>query len=307
MHVVLFVLGLILIAAATLLYPDDEKKLQNRIEDLWLLATQLRPTSETRLSSIVAAAATVVLRIIDRSFGAKLISVSAFASAIVTSSYSFYIVISAFWYGSRFMTDLSNVTWVVEITVPIALVIWYPKARIPTAALVVSWMASLIKTEREILTLIAICLGAVTDIGALFVVRTLLRRFLKFKSFGAAIRLLIAHIALVAIAVAPFAGAPWLNRVTERSPWYQLVQLAGYWTSSNAFVVIAATTLITVLSLMAIHRLIWPLMERTLYRIATFGVFEHRKVLFTTGVALICASSTTFASAIGSLRKAIGF
>jgi len=305
MHAVLFVIGSLLIAAATLLYSTEEKRLQNRIEDLWLLASELRPTSETWLTAIVAAAASVVLRIIDRSFGKNLISFSAFASAIITSTYSLVMIIVIM--DLQIFDPKTRLEVAVIATIATGLTVWFEKTRIPAAALVIGYTALISTTfGTGFMVLTPLYAGAATDICTILLIRALLQWLLTLKTFQAATILLLLHAGLLAFTLAPIVVTSSSTSPLFLLRWKNTLFYTNAWAFSNAFVVIVATALTAVLLLMAIHRVLWPLIERALYRIASFGIFEHRKVLFTTGVALICASSTSVAAVVGTLRKIFG-
>lgn len=307
MHILLFVLGLLLIAAGTLLYSTEEKRLQSRIEDLWLLSAELRPSSQTRLTSVVAAAATTVLRMIDRFFDKRLFSIYAAASAIVTSAYSTAMVLGVMMIGWQVSTTRENLVRSALATIVTAIAVRYRWTRIPAAVFIIvcSVLGMQIRGDLRQM-IIAIYVGAVTDLVALFLIRSALRRFLDLKTFQSALWLLAMHASLVFLVIAPIALG---SRVKHPLQDYRLTILLGYtqmWSCSNAFVLIAAMTLITVLLLMLVHRVVWPVIERVLYGIARFGVFEHRVGLITTGLGLVCASSPWAAGAVASLRKMLG-
>lgn len=157
-------------------------------------------------------------------------------------------------------------------------------------------------------------LGMALDIGAIALIRTMIRRQTSSRSFLTLLLLAIAELALAgALLVGPIVVGLFLLLVYALPSLSLLIAIWAWEIALSSFTNLLAAaiagSLFVALSLLLAHHLLWPFIERPLYRIARFGVFRHplgRPMLISVGAATLTVAITGSDALIAFVLRFLG-
>lgn len=142
----------------------------------------------------------------------------------------------------------------------------------------------------------AILPGIACDIVAVAVGRRLIRWSVDLRTV-VRISAVIATAALVGVAmvVVPIAGGSAIDSPT-------LIAVGA----SNLLDGVTALFYMGLATIMLVHRLVWPLLERPIYAAARHGLIRRRRVLASTGLMLVAAGNAKIAGLLHALIERTG-
>jgi hypothetical protein len=299
-------LGVFCIVTAVMLYPDEEGKIQSKFEDFWVRVDDFQSLALTRHAAFMTQVAKLETYFLDRVFGHKLISARAIGASLFCTiaplllMVSFVIVLELL----DSIVDRHELVWfagyaVAAICVGLA-TFGRELSQIARIVLSVACFASLGFTiaidsdgSRDIglSTLFASSIlfgGFAGDVAFIVVTRKLFRWAGEMTSFWkvlvAVIFSLLSALFLVGPAIVNMFRAVYLD--APNTFLNTLVTLIGF---VNLFDTLLAILFVSLSTLLLIHRLIWPLLTRTLFRMTDIGTKGRRAILTTVGLALLAA------------------
>lgn len=306
------VLGLACLYIAAFLYEDEEKRLQSRLEDLWLKLEERKVAALSRHAALLSALSATVEGWLARVFGDRLLSLQGFG---VSVSYSLASIFFGLAWGIVFLTPdppdsrgllLAGVflllallfAWVGtlpllrprtgRVTVGLAFLV------LALAAGWLGWGSFLAPGRGEdpwIARVLSLGLSAVPVAGVVSVTFfvALSRRLVNWGVVEDVTSPWRAHVQLFAgillnfSLLAVFLGLPLsylVLNVDESLLWF-LYLCANLPTSFASLLLLGAG------ALLLLHRLAWPLLNRSLYALQRYNVFAHRKKFWGLGLLLL--------------------
>jgi hypothetical protein len=319
-----FVLGLFCVVSAILLYPGEEGTIQSRLEDFWVRLDDYSGAALSRQTIFLQQIARVESQFLDKTFGHKLLSLR----ALVTS-----YCIAFFCLGCcMVITDLQLLSLgydtfglhtILYIWLPPYFLIMYlglPEGS-PNRNLLIGFGVALIvfdfgrgyfeeeRSEQSVNVMIDACYflgGPLCDFGFIAVTRRLLRSASETTSSFSLMGMALLNFLLAAILVGPLFVTlrPWHYPPSNLDSFVQLglTQLAR----SNLFDGLLALLFVILPIVLLIHRVFWPILGRSLFRVQALGTKGRRGVLIATGTALLGLSGVHIGGLFHELLTALG-
>lgn len=308
-------LGVFCVLTAILLYPDEQGKIQSKFEDFWIRVDDFQNLALTRHAAFMTQVAKLETRLLDRIFGSQSISLQ---FVVVSACLSLASTTAAILTLSPWMfVDLRQVIGAILR----AFVLFFCGPLI----LVIAFFLLKNRTARLLLFMLSVALFAVwiiqmTDLfgasdsdslsGATIIASTFVGGFISDIAFIAAMRRLlrfagqmtqslrvVAAMALAMIAAGCLMGPLFLLlHAAFKTGQPDLGDfgkglLIGVWVSlADTFDAILALLFVILALLLLVHRAIWPLLTRTLFRMTDIGTKGRRAILTLVGLALLGAS-----------------
>jgi hypothetical protein len=291
-------LGAFCVLTAIALYPNEEGKLQSKFEDFWIRLDDYQQVALSRHSAFMQQVARLESRFLDRVFGSAL-----FSSRVVGVSFSFSLTILSglVLTHSDFLAGIVSLGFSVLIFV-VAVFSTRARPALIAALIALSFLAWAITEggrdpESQALAFLLVAMLAVMGAAGFacnvaFVVVT--RRLLRLASEMTS-SLRVATVVIVNLSVAIVLALPFL---VEKFPSYtdwnyktkNLFDSLKYISLTNILDVILAALFVLLAALLLLHRALWPLLTRTLFRMQDIGTKGRRAILTTVGMALLSAS-----------------
>jgi hypothetical protein len=309
------------VLTAIVLYPDEEGKIQSKLEDFWIRVDDFQNQSLTRHAAFVTQVAQLESKLLDRVFGNRLFSVQAvgisFCCSVGMMSLGFVLPqyreyrtpsgivdvgVTSLFSALLLCSLIIGATGVFIATRPVA----PPKAlRLITCMLFLSGFVTfyfsfsqgLVALQNVGTVILSVVVGGFAcDVIFIVLTRRLLRWAGCMTSYLKVLATILLNL-LSAIALAlvfPFAAYVLTLVVTAARPGdterISEAILVGLWMAfSNIFDVVLALFFVILASLLLVHRALWPLLTRTLFRMADIGTKGRRAILTTVGFALLAA------------------
>jgi hypothetical protein len=305
--------GLLLLYISFFMYEDEQGKLQNRIENIWIAVNDKQKASADKTTALFNKVADVVRRILNRILGTKFISIQMIG---VSSSASFASILAVV---GLILLILHHVGYSRHVV--IADPLFYPALIIVGLLLLVLSFINLVFASlpslypsriTRILSLIPVCFfsiamlsqGKVRSPGsqslvlfpALFI--SIISDVLLLGATRFSIRwistsdnrfkILLAFLVQMAIVVflvfVPFKMSATLLTQNPNSVAAKiLVSVVGL----NGFTALAASAFLFALIIVVLHRAFWPLLDRTIYAVARFTVVRNRALMSSLAVIFV--------------------
>jgi hypothetical protein len=312
-------IGAYFLYAAIFLYEDDRKKIQNRLDVLWLKVEELRDDEVsfgTAFLKVVAKRTSVLLKYI---YGPKFITLRAFVASMCLSIISIAVVLEyvAFLEHDLFEQRVSILYIILICTLFVifrdyfrtilidcigllwcVLCIWIGRAIFPHSTFPLGVPAF---DEDAYITLFCSILGSfVSDFLVIYLIRITLNYAVKSNRLIVLIAVALLMCCGVAILVfIPFystGAVMWWNH----NLWQQSAEIIAM---SNLLPALVLCFFFGLIITMILQRLVSPIISRLLYPIANDKVALNRKLLAGIGGAFISLSSKTLGEFIAQFIK----
>jgi hypothetical protein len=318
-------LGLFCVMTAILLYPDQEGKIQSKLEDFWVRVDDFQNQALTRHVAFMSEIAKLEMRLLNALFGEKLFSFQSMGTSFICSTASVMIV-RMFRHSSVFHTQafgqwekIAILTFSLIVMGILSLLLvsksgwlsnfgkWLGIVTLSLVAGVILFVAfesilrmwrffqirpltfaAFVKASILIDTQISYTLvfSYLCDLIFIIVTRVLIRRTSEMSSVSKMMLPLLATLGLALILVSPMLIAkPLGNRFSENATG--TVYLVG---ASNLFDVALALLFGFMVCILLVHSAVWPLLTRTLFRMQDIGTKGRRGILTAVGLALLGTS-----------------
>ncbi len=318
-------LGAFCVLTAIVLYPNEEGKIQSKFEDFWIRVDDYQHLALSKHAAFMTQVAKLETRFLDRMFGHKLISSRAFGVSFSCSlaAVSIFIIVSTHQTDQNSSVKFASSCLIASIVLGGAC-IFLRRLLVLTPLLAIALLlvvSSLIEYRRGsmasvgVLAFAVVVLGGfVCDIAFLLLTRRLTRLAGEMTSSLRVILVVAINLFLAIFLISPylaverpFIGWPTIPESVSQTPdsdnspnselEYPVRSGDGFLDNSLLFLISltnmfdAALALLFVLLalLLLVHRLFWPLLTRTLFRMTDIGTKGRRAILTTVGFALIAA------------------
>jgi hypothetical protein len=304
------VLGVFCVLSAIVLYPNEEGKIQSKFEDFWIRVDDFQNLALTRHAAFMTGVAKLETRFLDRVFGNRLISIRALgvsfcfslSTIALVAMFVFYFIIPVRYpeenISGAFIISLGYLICAVIVG---AACIWIQNHNllrnsilIAALILLLLWMVTFrvgapgVTGEISMRILLLVLGGFACDVIFITLTRRLLRWAGEMTSSLKVLATVFVNFFLAVLFVSPLLAGVNIRPIGYLR--YQISMTISTIAVSN--IVDAAVALFYVLLalLLLIHRALWPLLTRTLFRMTDIGTKGRRAILTSVGLALLSAS-----------------
>jgi hypothetical protein len=183
-------------------------------------------------------------------------------------------------------------------------------ATLALSLLVLCWIAVGV-TERlptpEAMTIACtmIMLSFASDFVFIVATRKVLRQIQDVQSFWTIVLIIVVNFACaICFSLLPYEWG--FDKMVQGLGFVRMLGVAAYFDSMlNSIDAVVASLIAILTALLLIHRLLWPILTRTLFRMQDIGTKGRRGVLVTFGLAILSWSGVTFTDLMRELLKAL--
>ena len=337
LRVLALLVGVFVLYAAAFLYENEEKQLQNKLEDLWIRLDDYQHFALSRQAAFLKTVAAASIARMDEAFGhavspiqpSRLLSVGKYTIIISMTTIIALGPISQACENDRpclaplsigIMTLLLGsilalvflrhrlVTWLAIICVMLVTIASLGEVVIGLTLSGVSddpFFSTMLRV-MGIAPAIALPLAVCCNSLAIGVFRNLLYRVLNSEKFIHGV-VIMSGLFLAAFVFSGLVPMLWfwiigMMEAQTASPALILFVTMEVGLSVIIFTTTVASVFLLLVIVMLLHRVIWPVVTRPVHAASRFGLFAHRKTLAIAGVALI---GVQIPSASGILEKLI--
>src|ERR1035437_2738336 len=289
------ILGMLIVCLASLSYEDEEGRFQNKLEDWWIILDEKRTVSVSWVASFIQAVARLTGSCLDRVFSKRLLSPRVVGVSIILSIASFFLTTSILLafpivYIPKIQNSPSAIDafvlfvrlsafallpaisesphlpwkpWLSRIVIFYwwAMFAWRTLQITPFLLFLFSYSDNGQRIGVTIIGFLAVCLGIslLSDIAFIAFTRWMLRRISKTDRItGILMAILLQIIFLALLFIFPiYLG---LKIISSSGFLAFALMLSLFLNSIDVFATVAAL-IVAVLLLM--HRLIWPIIQRS--------------------------------------------
>lgn len=307
--------GGLLVYAVVTMFPDEEGKLQNRIENLWVAIDDMQQSAVGRATALFNRIASYVTRIYNRILGVRLISVQMVGVSSASSLAGFFLGTAYVSFALLSLLMSKHVTINPKFN-PALLLIGVLSLVLGCFALVFAVLPSLIRNRfgralsllplvlfmcgmsmpiirahvalnpTQLTVLAGLFIGIASDILVLAAVRFSVRLIsASTRLREIVIAVIIQVVALLLLAVVPFELTTALLAANQDS------LVAKFLLSSlmfNLFTVLGVAAFLALLAVVLLHRIFWPLLGRVVYSAARFKPLQNNRKTFAL-IGIVCA------------------
>ena len=312
-------LGIFCVTTSILLYPSEDGKIQSALEDFWVRLDDYQQLTLSRHAAFVTQVAKLESRLLDGVFGQKLISKRALAISVLISiaslqtTWSFTDTVSSNlltlelhqFVGLLFTGSVALIIYLVigSILFYGARLIWRNPSRGVVGGLVILAIVTMYISGKSVefaesqgiriegsgsslFEFAAVALGGFTcDVFFIVTTRRLIRWAGGMTNTFKVLSVVILNLLVAAVLICPL---PLFHSYSEDrlgvGAFLFSVGVTNLWDSSLAlfFVFLAL--------LLLLHRAVWPLLTRSVFRLQESGTKSRRAVLMTVGLSLLGTS-----------------
>jgi hypothetical protein len=294
--------GLVLLYLAVFLYENEQGKIQNVLEDLWLRIEERQYSALSHNTALLRMSAQLITRLLDSLFGKSLFSLQSIGVSICFSFASLYLF--SMWLPR--VNRILNLIWAF-LSLGWGLLPRLRPAYFKRDFVLKGWFAlaicfyflirATLYTHSPLMVIayasglvyFGLALGVICDILFIALARKLLRWMAQQMSNLRLTIVLIVNVFAGLILILPilliileyrraFPGYPELT-------WYSLVIRTAV--TSNLFILVVAITFVVLTLTMLVHRLFWPSLSRPIYSLQRLGIARRGKLLGTVGGLLV--------------------
>src|ERR1700678_2178527 len=292
-RVFLSLLGIALFALGFLVYEDEERTLQNKLEILWINVNDAHLKFATTEHRVLLRTFAFVRAFLDGIFGARLFSIQAVTASFAVSCSALLVIlwivmlaqhpvdVSALW-GSLFFLLFVALLFFVSRRGWVGLLF----VVIPVLA-----MGRFITRREGGYAFVGFELGSLAailfDLGMVTVIRGFI---MKPPQRMLVPKLLLGSLTLGVLSIGLPAGLATLLKAMLGIPRnYPGAAFAAGLLFLNISDLSFFLLVFLFVALLAAHHLIWPTLERPLYTLQRTSIFSYRKSLCVTGIAVFLA------------------
>jgi hypothetical protein len=299
-------LGLFCVLTAIVLYPDEEGKIQSKFEDVWVRVDDYQILALSRHTAFMTQVAKLETSFLNRVFGTDLISRQAltfsfwfsivsfvFAGTYLRRLIHYQVLLPPFLIGFFIGLSLASIAYIFLSDRPVArdMLIWVGWV-IAGGAVFQFLLTSTPTAAESVGTIFFFLLIGGFCFDALFIVFT--RQLLELAGGMARSRRVVAILIVDFLLAVALVGPAffWTNERFIHLVKGRTIVAASVATVAMSNMFDAALSLLFVLLavVLLVHRAVWPLLTRTLFRIADIGTKGRRAILTTVGIALLGTS-----------------
>jgi hypothetical protein len=302
-------LGVFCVLTSVVLYPDEEGKLQSRFEDFWVRVDDYKLAALSQHTVFMRQVASLESSLFDSIFGEELFNEKSMAVSFCLSNVS-----EAFLLLANPAAALGPLHWGLEVLILVSILTAIVISRIPRSSVLciiisipsgflagLCWtMASEISSGNNlgylrvhdgfVLNAVLMFGGAACDILFVIITRLLIRWAGQMDRTYKLVCVILLNLGLAIALLGP--GILLAKRSFTAAFKDTVLADVVAVSRSNLFDVVLALLFVGLALLLLIHRAVWPLLSRTLFRMTDIGTKGRRAILTTVGFALLAAGVT---------------
>ena len=310
--------GAMLLYVAFFLYEDEEGRLQNSLEELWVRISDRSDGATIAIRLLVGETSRLTAHAFDRIFGQRYLSRRAIGTsfcygAASITAYPIFLLggpsaRSALWIvpgvfiflGSLPVLNENKFTTRAVFLPALAFVAFFLFATMQVGFLIIQGSSRDTDLFAGCAAITAaLILAIASDFGWILLMRSTLNSATTEIPMLRLIGLILINSFALAVGLIPV-----FSHSVFAPPWNRgfastfLEMFLFLLIISRLFITATALLFLIVLFAILLHRLLWPLVDRSVYAIARHHLLEHRKALGTLGFALIagCTSNSPLLS-----------
>jgi hypothetical protein len=322
-----FLLGLFCILTGILLYPNEEGKIQSTLEDFWLRRAYLEDAALSKHATFMAGVARLETTFLDRVFGHKLLSgrTIGISLSISLASLSIFYMVSGI-----DELDLDNIpyewmsTLIGSILLGYACIFLRKRSTFVTFVIAgvvcnvwwwIKWLWSALSEGDDPYLSLTFIVTAVVVVGSfvcdvIFIVIT--RRLLRLAGEMTRSWRIVLVVAIdFLLACCLIAG--YFNHDSNHKPRFTGLlasildnQFAYSISVTNFFDAALALLFVLLAVMLLLHRCIWPVLSRTVFKMQDIGTKGRRGILVTVGLAFLGWSGVQLPELLKKLIEKLG-
>jgi hypothetical protein len=309
--------GVFCLITALLLYRDEEGRIQSVLEDFWITVDDYQKLALSRHAAFMQQVAKLETRFLDRIFGNKLVSLQSVVVSCCCSLMSAVLVLSIFLYADT----INYLAWAWPFIVVLGALlvastalIFIQEHHVARKAVLtitfVSMAAGLMSHEEDLVGakdmgmffVLIFVGGLVCDI--LFIVVT--RRLVRWAGEMTRSLRVLAIIGLNLLLAVALIGCLFLFSPFSSVEPGVIGFVAVAVSTSNIFDALLAFLFVFLALILLVHRAVWPLLNRTLFRMQDIGTKGRRAILFAVGTGLLTLAGFGLPEWLKSIFKPFG-
>lgn len=314
---------------ALFMHEDEEGRLQNRLEELWVRVDDAQRSAITKQSAFLKGVLDLFNRGLNSLFGMRIFSLRAAAVTLCYSEASlilllFYrivkslipelidlgpgIIIRAALY-SAFLLILGTISVLMKTRKSLA--IWLSLTTIITIPgfFLSRPVISSGNLSREafqdfdlvagpvIEFLIIVTAGIICDLIFVALNRAIIRRAALLNGNLQIVLMLILNCLVAMLYVAPL----WIWSLSDSDP-ITVRDLVILISSTNVITALLATSVVAIMAVALLHRFFWPFVSRPIYALARFQVARKTTLLLSLAIALLTWAVPPWASLLAKIK-----
>lgn len=296
------------VLTAVLLYANEEGEIQTALEKFWVQLDDYKILALSRHTAFMQQVAVFESRLLDWLFGKRLLSVDAIA---VSACYSLASVYLTHLVAGHFIrhNDYEALKWTSALFIAFAMGTLYPilarsaslrpLGKIGVAGVLIMSIGALFYVPVNLnlsfgmllfhlrIMVVSICVSVLMDFGFITVTRGIIRNAGTMRQTTNIVAAVSSTFVLALALISPLA----LRRVwTHTRPYSELLRAGHIVAVSNTFDILLACLFGFLVVLLLVHRALWPILVRTVFRLQEVGTKTRRLILSLIGVALLAQS-----------------
>lgn len=310
---VLNIIGVLTVYVALFLHENEERQIQNRLEEWWVAIDTRRDRALSKSAAFVQGIARITGKGFDKIFGDDLMSIRTAGVSVCLSIASLLLVslvtyihskpkmanyplaFNIWWLFIYLCLGLTPVliknAWLIRLW---AISVFVPLFKLCSFTIYVIYRGGHSDIALGLLVIIVAALGLsiVCDVLYIWFTRGMLRRVSTSSYLATMLILIFSSVLLAAflIALPAYIGYE-LRRLLPVVG--VLIGLVGV--ILNTVDLIVCSAVFVSAFLMIAHRLLWPLLERLVYPLQRYNIMREKKQLFYVGITLMTLPTHTAA------------
>jgi hypothetical protein len=303
-------LGVFCVLSAIVLYPNEEGKIQSKFEDFWIRVDDFQNLALTHHAAFMTGVANLETRFLDRVFGKRLISIQALGVsfcfslgtiALLTMLVSYIILPVRYPELNSVGALIISLGYLICAVIVGAACIWIENHNLLRNSVVIAaliflllWMMTFragapgVTGEISMRILLLVLSSFGCDVIFITLTRRLLRWAGEMTSSLKVLATVIVNFFLAVLFVSPLLVGVNIKLIGDlRDEILITISMIAF---SNIVDAVVALFYVLLAVLLLIHRALWPLLTRTLFRMTDIGTKGRRSILTTVGLALLSVS-----------------
>jgi hypothetical protein len=290
-------IGALLVYAGLFLYEDDQKRLQNRLEELWIHIDDMSRDAESTFAGFTMEVSRIAEQVFARVFGGRVMSWRAVAisSCFAIASLDLSLMSSSDGQGRRAEVEVATLCIVLGAmpalinrgwATAIAIGAWiFMVSQIPLYAFA-NFHKDAVDVETRVVAALSITIAPpLMDLMWIYGCRVLLK---SAASARAASAIVIWNLTTLMCCLLPQTRQYNMHELT--TPIWLAVLISTF-ARTRWFLALGASVLLSLAAVAILHLYTWPVLARLVYPLQRFDLFSRPKTLIGIGVALFALSS----------------
>lgn len=300
-RIVIATFACFLLYVALFTYEDEQGRLQNRLDELWIRVDEMRRAATAGHTAFLKSAISLVNAGLDSLYGPKLLSPRSLAVTLSYSIGSLHLLVSYYAYSSPNFGDVmffgiaillgtsvlfvkqarmvSTWSWTI-ILLDIPLLAFGPVLGAPRPFTLSSLREEWTASGEAFLFSTSLAGGVICDVLFIMINRSLLKSAGRVKSGVSATLIVVCNVALGILYMLPY----FLSQSNVIGEGWDLIAAIS---ATNMITALVASAIVVVMIAALAHPLFWGLINRPIYAMAQRGVVRRPALLLSVAIMML--------------------